>query len=491
MAVGLETTGREPGSTRRSVLKGLGGAALVGTALGADQLWRGPTAHAATRRNVVLVTADDLGQYLGCYGYPGVRTPNLDAFAGSGVRFNQGYVTQASCSPSRSSILTGRWPHDNGQVGLANAYQMRAGVATLPTLLSRAGYRTGIVGKLHVAPESAFRWDYRPLDAVGSRDVRLVAERARSFMTGSPDPFFLMVNYSDPHVASQRAPAFVHQERGIPASPHPPGSVPPLPFQQIDTPVVRERTRGYLNSVERFDAGLGMLMAALRSSGKLDDTLVIVIGDHGAPFARGKTTCYEGGVKIPFLVRNPGRQTAGLVRTHRLVSTIDIVPTVLATAGVAAPAGLPGLSLLPLLTAGPRPWRDVLPTEYTAHHLRTTFYPRRAVRGARFKLIANLASPKRNPIVGVDGDPGYAESRRPEWINTPQGRAMTRHANPPAEELFDLQEDPYEFRNLVADPAYGTQLRLLRGELRAWREASGDPLLDSRALVAGAVPGAR
>lgn len=471
--------------TRRDVLKGLGGAA-VATAVGTGVTARPAWGQAAARPNVVLVTADDLGQYLGVYGDRLARTPQLDALAGDGVRFNQAYVTQASCSPSRSSILTGTYPHQNGQTGLTNAgYRMDGGVQTLPGLLGGAGYRTGILGKLHVEPVSSFPFDLVGTDLNGNRDVALVADRARQFVSGS-DPFFLMVNYADPHTEFQT------QVKGLPASPHPEGSVPSLPFQQIDTARVKERTRGYRNGIARLDAGIGMLLTALRSAGKLDNTLLIFIGDHGAPMSRGKTSCYESGVKIPFLVHFPGHQQAGRIRTHKLVSTIDIVPTVLDATGTAAPGGLPGSSLLPLLGSTPGdqiPWRDTLVTEFGAHHNAASLYPRRAIRGGRFKYIANIGSEGGKPIPGIDGDKAYTDSRLPQYLNTPQGKAMTRLADPPAKELYDLQADPYEFRNLAGDPAHGGELQTLQRRLDEWQVATRDPLrARTSAVVAATVP---
>jgi len=288
-----------------------------------------------------------------------------------------------------------------------------------------------------------------------------------------------MFNFSDPHVARQDPlNAFDHQFKGLPADPHQPGSVASFPFQRIDTPEVRERTRGYYNSVERLDAGMGMLMAMLQSAGKLDDTLIIFVGDHGPPFSRGKTSCYEAGVKVPFLVRYPGHQQTGAVRTHKFVSTIDIVPTVLAATGTAAPAGLPGRSLLPLLAAWDIPWRRSVATEYGAHHLTSTFYPRRAIRSGRYKYIANLASGRPNPVAGIDADLAFRHSRRAEYVDTVQGQAMTRLGNPPAEELYDVVADPAEFRNLAGDVARAATLADLRAQLAQWQAETDDPLRD-------------
>ena len=162
-----------------------------------------------SRLNVLLITADDLGLQLSSYGDPVIETPNLDALGSSGVLFEVAYVAQASCSPSRSAMFTGLYVHSNGQFGLTNAsdFSLHPHLhdATMPNILKRAGYRTGIIGKLHVDPVDRFQWDMRsPVDA---RDVAAMASDAEEFMSGGPeDPFFLMVNYTDPHAYRERDP---------------------------------------------------------------------------------------------------------------------------------------------------------------------------------------------------------------------------------------------------------------------------------------------
>ena len=156
--------------------------------------------------NVLLITADDLGMQLGCYGDDTVPTPNLDALAGRGVRFKTAYVAQASCSSSRSAMLTGTFPHTNGQYGLANAnVGFRASNKTIdhsiPNVLKQQGYRTGVIGKLHVDPEPRFAFDFRNKEGFGSRDVRRQVELAKTFWNVKDSkPWFLMFNVFDPHV---------------------------------------------------------------------------------------------------------------------------------------------------------------------------------------------------------------------------------------------------------------------------------------------------
>ena len=277
----------------------------VGTAL----LLMQSTAHAASPPlNVLFITADDLGLQLGCYGDTVIETPRIDALAASGAQFNVAYIAQASCSPSRSAMFTGLYPLANGQYGLTAggrfALHPHLQDATIPNILKRAGYRTGIIGKLHVAPGGSFQFDFNGGNHVAARDVKLVARRASEFMTQSGDhPFFLMVNYTDPHAVRPRDPetkkvgdwTFLDRIEGIPETLVEPSEKTVLPFQQIDSPEQRKRVAGYYNEVKRLDIGVGLLLETLTRHGHADNTLVIFIGDHGPPFNRGKATTYEGG----------------------------------------------------------------------------------------------------------------------------------------------------------------------------------------------------
>ena len=442
-----------------------------------------PLAVAAERLNVLLITADDLGLQLGCYGDKVVRTPNLDALAKRGRLFENAYVAQASCSPSRSAMFTGLFPHANGQYGLVNGgfelhQPLRA--RTIPALLKQAGYRTGIMGKLHVAPEDSFPFDVRLRP--DTRDVKEAAAEAREFLRGS-EPFFLMANYSDPHVLgrSPRPPqeAFPTQYKGVPEQPLKVGEVPPFPFQQIDTKEQIERVTQYYNAVMRFDAAIGLLLAELEQAGHAKNTLILFCGDHGPPFFRGKTSCYEGGVHVPMMAVWPG-VFAGGERTPALVGTVDLLPTILDAVGIAAPAGLHGQSLR--TTLDPAKHREYFSTEFH-YHGANPFFPRRTVRDARFKLIHNLRAGQIKPSQGIDGDAALAMARDGKFPGTRVGLAFERAANPPEFELYDLQADPWEFDNLSEKAEHASTLARMQDALMKWRRSTDDPLLTAEGFA--------
>lgn len=436
--------------------------------------------------NLLFITSDDLGPYLSCYGEKRILTPNLDKLAASGVRFETAYVGQASCSPSRSAMLTGLYPHSTGQYGLANAgfslhEPLRAN--TMPNVLRRAGYKTGIIGKLHVEPESSFQWDYRGTRDAQTRKVKTIAPEARGFIdSAKSDPFFLMLNYSDPHAfRNANAPGgwdFPPQIDGIPKDPYPANANALFDFQQIDTPEQRVRTAGYFNAIERLDVGIGDLLATLEASGKAENTVIVFCGDHGPPFARGKTSVYEAALRVPFLLRWPGVTKPNTV-SRKMVSTVDIMPTLLDAAGLEAPHSFHGKSLRQALGSGP--WRQYLGAEFHFHGMRP-FYPRRTVRDGQYQIIHNLLAGRAKPSPGIDGDPAYQVSRDAKYDGTAVRKAFDTFANPPEFELYDIQKDRIAFHNLAGDPKFNKVEARMKGALLQWRKETGDPFLESTFL---------
>lgn len=441
------------------------------------------SAQAARPLNILLVVADDLGPVLSCYGEKLIQTPHLDRLAASGVQFKTACVVQASCSPSRSAIFTGLHTHSTGQYGLVNtglSLHPELRDRTIPNILKKSGYRTGIIGKLHVDPEASFQFDYRPGNPGETRKVRWTAARADEFLRqNGSQPFFLMVNYADPHAFRNATAAggwnFPPQVEGLPETPLPPGEGTIFPFQQIDTPEQRIRTAGYYNAVQRLDTGIGMLTDVLRKHDREKDTLVIFIGDHGPPFCRGKTTVYESGVRIPFLVRWPG--VSRPMTSNAMVSTIDILPTILDAAGVKNPGKVHGRSLRPVVSQPDAKWREYLVTEFHMHGVRP-FYPRRSIRDQRFKLIHNLLAGRQKPSPGIDGDFAYKFSRDARYDGTEVRRAFDTFADPPEFELYDLQQDPIEFHNLAGQAKHRRAQQRLIKALLDYRRETDDPFLD-------------
>lgn len=438
--------------------------------------------------NVLLIVSEDNGPELGCYGDPYVRTPNLDRLAEQGVRFERAFVPYSVCSPSRACFLTGLYPHQNGQIGLAtHKFAMYRKWPNMVSLLKEAGYRTGYIGKIHVNPESAFPIDFRAIPGANfqNRPVAKYAAAAAQFINDSDEPFFLAVNYPDAHFPLHR------QQHGLPERPLNGRQVKPLPWVGATSDRLREATANYYNCLMRLDAGVGMLLQELEQSEKANQTLVIYIGDHGAQFSRGKCSVYESGLRIPLIVRFPGVAQTGQVRTE-LTSTLDLLPTVLAAAGVAPPGNLPGRSLIPLLSEGDHGpdgvrWRTHL-VGMTTGSAPALYFPQESIRGERFKLIV---SPERNRVnarakayLNQYNAHFIAGTNQTEIAASPPHvqAAYARYLNPPAVELYDLESDPHEWHNLADDDRYAEQREQLLLALRQWQKRTRDPLGDPEML---------
>ena len=445
-----------------------------------------PDAPPPRGRSVLLIVADDLGRdYLGCYGNNVVRTPHLDALAGRGTRFTRAFAAVASCSPSRAVLLTGLHTHANGQYGLAHAAHNQhtlGRVRSLPAVLNRAGYHTGVVGKLHVQPPAVYPFtaDLTKLDARGPRPM---AERVTSFLSETGDrPFFLLVGFTDPH----RAGTAFDNDRPHPGDEEPvdydPADLDP-PYFLPDQPEVRRELADYARSVTRLDRGVGEVLAALKASGRAADTLVIFLSDNGIPFPGAKTTLYDPGIHLPLIIAAPDPRRRGIT-CDAMVSWTDIAPTILDWAGATpdprsspaapAPPPLPGRSVLPILEQdAPAGWDEV----YGSHqfHEVTMYYPMRMVRTRRHKLILNLAHGLDYPFASdLWESPTWQGVLRRKDTTTGR-RRVAEFVRRPRLELYDLEKDPEELHNLADDPAHRDVLNDLSARLRKWREATNDP----------------
>ncbi len=448
----------------------------------------GAVSRASDTANILLIVSEDNGPELGCYGDPYARTPNLDQLASQGVLFKNAFVPYSVCSPSRACFLTGLYPHQNGQIGLAtHKFAMYSkDTPNFATLFKEAGYRTGLIGKLHVNPESAFPFDFRAIKGANfgrKNPVTDYADHAKEFWNeqAKGHPWFLSVNYPDAHLP------FLKKVNGRPDKPLNADDVKPMPWVGVDTPRLRNEVANYYNCMERLDTGVGLLLDALEESGESENTVVIYIGDHGAQFPRGKGTVYEGGLRVPMLIRWPGVARAGLVR-EELVSTVDLLPTALAAANpgeTRRELNLPGYDLRPLLGGGkPETWRQYEYGFTTGSFPRAVFV-QHSIRDARYKLISS-------PLPGTTNHDArtYLDETHPHFVvsgatskdqemASPQTKAAwERWEKPPRYELYDLESDPSEWKNLADDPKFSEIKTRLTNALTEWQTRSADPFID-------------
>jgi N-sulfoglucosamine sulfohydrolase len=442
-------------------------------------LFAHPAVHAAPKppRNVLVLIADDLGLQVGCYGDPRARTPHLDALAKKGVRFTHAFAAVSSCSPSRSTIYTGLHTHTSGQYGLAHAshnFHTRPGVKSLPGVLNAAGYRTGIIGKIHVLPQSVYPFGVEvTAKLAGNRDVAALAREARKFFAAGDKPFALVVGFGDPHRA--RVGFANHRSYpGVKDLSFAPNEVT-LPYFLPDQLDARKDLADYYQAVHRLDQGVGMVLDALKETKHTDDTLVIFLSDNGIPFPGAKTTLYDSGVHLPLLVSSPLQKRRGVVNSA-LVSWVDIMPTILDWAGAKGPGNLAGRSFLPILEEEkPKGW-DVVYGSHQFHEV-TMYYPMRMVRTRTHKYLRNLAHKLDYPFASDLYNSPTWQGILKRGDKSLGKRTVKQYVHRPLEELYDLEKDPHELKNLAADPKYATVLAEMRKRMRAWQEKTNDPWL--------------
>jgi N-sulfoglucosamine sulfohydrolase len=444
-------------------------------------------ATVAAPRNVVLVVADDQGQDAGCYGNTVLKTPNLDALAAHGTRFKYAYCTTASCSPSRSVILSGLFNHANGKYGLEHGYNHFRSfddVKSLPVMLSAAGYRTARIGKFHVGPESVYHFD-KALPG-NPRNPVAMANQSRPLIEAGDKPFFLYFCTGDPHRGGaakrlpQRPDSFGNKPPGesypgVEPVHYDPAKVIVPPFLP-DTPACRAEIAQYYESISRADAGVGQLIEILKQAGKYDDTLIVYISDNGMPFPGAKTTVYEAGLRLPCIVRNPDAKKRGVV-SEAFVSWVDIAPTILEFAGVKPPVKekLHGRSFLRILSeAKPAGWDEVY-ASHTFHEV-TMYYPMRVVHSRQYKLIWNIAHPLPFPFASdLWGSATWQDSLKRGEDFMYGKRTIKKFVQRPQFKLYDLEADPDEIHNLAADPKHADVLAKLQKKLRDFQKRTGDP----------------
>lgn len=466
--------------------------------------------------NIILFVTDDQSPIAGCYGSPLIQTPHLDALAADGIRFTHAYATTASCSASRSVILTGLQNHANGQFGHTHDYHKfttftHCAALSLPAQLNQLGYRTAHIGKLHVAPQSVYPFHQYLRPPHGHNTPAWVEACKPLFSETSEKPFFLCFWTNDPHRSQDvddTAPEELKPNRfgnppagkpypGTPEVTYDPAALP-IPAFLPDTIEARRELAQYYQSVTRTDKALGKLVAALKEAGQYDNTIILFTADHGMAFPGAKTTIYEAGLHVPFVVKLPRNAHHGSVRSA-LISHADITPSLLDAAGGYAPdkrgpkslAPVPtigqgenpgkkvstyhGRSWLPVIENDNLPGWDEIGSSHTFHEI-TMYYPMRAIRDRQYKLIWNIAAPLPYPFAS---DLWAASTWQAQFRKGPDAkygaRTVASYIHRPPFELYDLTADPAESINLATDPAHAERLVRMKKQLRAFQQKTADP----------------
>ena len=440
------------------------------------------------RPNVLLITADDMNwDAVGAYGCPVQdTTPNIDRLAGEGIRFEHAHVTIAVCQPSRSAIMTGRYPHRSGGEGFHRL--RRPDIPILPQLLRSAGYELGILGKVtHSTPYAEFEWDmtFDQRELGFGRNPAVYGQHASSFMqhaVASGRPFFLMANSHDPHrpFYGNDKPEWYDGDEGplavAPSRTFSPDQVV-TPGFLANLPDVRLELAEYYNSVRRCDDTIGELLRALDEAGVRESTLVIFLSDNGMAFPFAKTNCYLNSTRTPWIARWPEIVGPGAVELKHFVSGIDLMPTILEVAGIDHPAGVDGRSFLPVLR-GERPLdRDMVFTQFHQTAGKRN-YPMRCVQTRQHGYIYNPWSNGTRVFRNESQAGRTMDAMNAAAETDPQiaGRVeLFLHRVP--EELYDFGNDPDALKNLIDDPHCAAEAGALRTALEEWMVETGDPAL--------------
>ncbi len=418
------------------------------------------TRAAESKPNILWIIAEDIGPDLGCYGDPDSRTPKLDQLAAEGRLYRNAYSTGPVCSSSRSAFCTGVYQTSFGaqhhRSHRGDGYKLPAGVRLITERLREVGYFTANVRTLPSAlgfngagkTDWNFTPDQKPFDSDHWADLK------------SHQPFYAQVNLHETHRPYEKA-------RTNPTDP----AKVTLPPYLADDPVAHEDWAVYHDAINDLDAKVGAVLGLLKGEGLADNTIVFFFGDHGRECFRGKYFAYEQGCHDSLIVRWPGKLPAG-TQSDELVSLIDVTATSLSLAGIKLPADFHGQ---PFLGSDARK-REYL---FTARdRIDDTLDRVRTVRDARFKYMRNF-EPERPYIQPMP----YAEHTNPNFnlmkelfaagkLNADQSKFMAAHR--PAEELYDLQDDPWEFHNLAAAPEHAATLKRLRETLDGWMKDTHD-----------------
>ena len=414
---------------------------------------------AAEKVNFVFFIADDVSQDdFGCYGHPTIKTPSVDALAANGMRFDNAYLTTSSCSPSRCSIITGRYPHNTGAPELH--VRLPEAQVRFPELLRKAGYYTVLSGKNHMFGNKDRAFD-RITGGGGPGKEEDWVDHVRD--RPKDKPFFFWFAASDAHRAwqiSADAPTYKNEEVVVP------------PYL-VDTEGTRGDLAKYYHEVSRYDHFIGLVVEELKKEGVLDNTLIVVAADNGRPFPRCKSRLYDSGIKTPWVVHFPNMVKKPSV-TESLVSVIDLSATCLELAGVDKPKFIQGQSFVPILRDPKATIRDMTLSEHNWHVYKNH---ERMVRFGDYLYIKNNYPNQPNLCYEAHQDPAGVDLWNAHAAGKTNPKQQQIFANPcPEEELFKVSKDPHQLTNLADNPEYAEVLKKARGALEKWTEQTGDTI---------------
>lgn len=441
--------------------------ALMLVLLGMPRLAAGQSEPRPLRPNIVWISAEDLSPRLGSYGDKIARTPNLDRLANEGVRYTSAFSTYGVCAPSRFSIIMGLYPSAYGAEHMRNMTRT-ASIAEItdPELLAIPTYEAVPPPEARLFPEllrmagyyttNNAKQDYQFRAPVTAWDESSKTAHWRNRPDKS-QPFFAVFNFEDTHESQ------VWARKGQPLVTDP-ASVEVPPYYP-DTPPVRRDIAQHYDNIASMDRKAGEILRQLEEDGLLENTIVFFWGDHGDGLPRSKRWVYDTGTRVPLIIRYPDGKGAGTVDA-RLVSLIDLAPSMLSLAGVPIPTYMQGVSFL-----GPRQGPERRYVYAARDRMDPARATRRAVRDHRYQYVRNYHPelPYLQFLPYRDQMDIMKELYRVEkegGLNEVQMQLFRK--TKPMQELFDTQEDPWQLHNLADDPRYAAKLMELRAEQERW-----------------------
>ena len=418
------------------------------------------------RPNIILFITHDQGQFLGCYNTPrtpnSLHTPNLDKLANDGIRFTNYFCTAPQCSPSRGSIQTSLYPHQNGLMGLVNrGWTLPPYNKTIPMYFKENGYTAHLLGLQH----ESINVNTLGYDSVSKRmkdyrydTKRMLAEYEEFFEEHKDDnkPFFVNLGVIE-----------IHRPFNIWSEPVDEALVK-IPHFLPKTDKIREDLSLFYGIINTVDQAIGKLIEILEKTGLKENTLFIYTTDHGSPFPRAKCTVYDPGIKTLLIMNCPNQElfNSGIV-FDQMISNIDLMPTLLDYTGAEIPKNIEGKSFLPVLKDTTLPFRSEIYTEKNFHEI---YDPMRSIRTREFKYIRNFEPSEYLYQIPLYIERGLSGQELKDKIKVKRAE----------EELYDLKKDPNEANNTVNNPAFENILFELRQKLLDWMKETNDPLLKGK-----------
>lgn len=433
--------------------------------LGTMLFCNGSAARSETQKkvpNILVFIADDCTyRDLGCYGSLDSKTPNIDGFAREGMKFTRCFQATAMSSPTRSNLYTGLYPVKSG--AYPNHTFVRTGTKSIFHFLSPRGYKTALLGKGHVNPVESFPFEY-----LGDKTDELDFGRMESFLSEASrnsNPFTLFVCSHQPHIPyTQGDPSKFEADKVT------------LPPYFADTKETREEFIKYLAEINYMDSEFGRCLELLDSFNLAENTLVIFTSEQGSSFPFAKWTCYGNGLQTAFLVRWPGHIKPDS-QNNAMIEYVDLTPTLINIAGLKPPKYLEGKSFLPALKGKKNTHKKYVYGIHTTRGINegSEYYGIRTVRSESFRYILNLTPEAtfQNNMVTVKNKVFNSWVKKAA-TDTFAGSLVYKYQHRPAEELYDVINDPLEMQNLADDPRYAKIKQELKDKLAAWMTQQGD-----------------